>query len=828
MCWGQSTTPPKIIAQGDQAYCPQSQIKIITDFDIIDPDETEIRDLYIQISKGYKRGEDILYIPNMVDHPNIIIPPKWSSSEGKLTLESTRKGKDAQLDLIAAVKDVVFENSNVNVSGEKLFSFTIGSANYLPSTGHYYEYIPNKGITWNQAKLAAQNLDFYGLQGYLATITTYDEAQLSGEQAAGTGWIGGSDAAVEGEWKWVTGPEAGTLFYRGVYPTGNTITYSFWNGSEPNNLGDEDYAHVTDPSIGIKGSWNDLAVTGSTNPDSPYHPQGFIVEYGGMSGDPVVDISAFTRIYVPALKQVGNGSSCGPGEVNLTAELDEISPSSEIHWFESEISNTPVFIGESFLTSTLTSTTSYYVLASENGCSNGSRTEVTASIHDIPQISPLVVLKNCDEDGTPDGFVDFNLTEADEYISLVDNELTITYYSSLVDAENKQDALNHSPYNNSSGNVIYGRAENLDGCYKVATVKLEVSTTYFPPDFDQELVECDNDDTIDGLTTGFDLTKASDSFIALLPPDQNLTVQYYRNISDAQLEENEILPQNSYKNEIPFSQTIYVRVESKDNGDCFGIGSHLVLNVNPRPDFEVIPTEIVCINLPPITLVTFNATDNFTYEWTNEGGDIISTESVATVSAGGLYTVIATSSSNCQSFPKTVLVDESVIAIITEDDVTIVDDSENNTITIDNSGDNLGIGNYEFALNDRTFQDESFFDHVEPGIHTIFVRDKNNCGIAQLDVAVIGYPKFFTPNNDSINDTWQVRGISENFYATSLIYIFNQFGKVIAEVDPIGNGWDGYYNGKLQPNSDYWFSVKLIDKNGNTKEKQGHFSLISE
>ncbi len=827
MCWSQSITPPKITAQGDQVYCPRSQIRIVTDFDIIDPDQSDITDLFIQISEGYKRGEDVLSLPNIANHPNIVNPPKWNSLEGKLTIESSRTGIDAQLDLIAAAKDVVFESSNINISGEKLFSLTIGTANYLPSTGHYYEYIPDKGITWTQAKQDAQDLDYYGLQGYLATITSRDEAQLSGEQAAGAGWIGGSDAAVEGQWKWVTGPEAGTsmaLFYSGVTPTGNTITYSFWNRGEPNNQGNEDYAHITAPSIGIKGSWNDLAVTGSSNPNSPYHPQGFIIEYGGMPGDPVLDISAFTRIYIPSLESVENGSSCGPGEVNLTAEIAEISPTSDIYWFESETSNSPIFIGESFLTPILASTTVFYVLASENGCTDGIRTEAIASIYEIPPIQALVVLKNCDEDGNPDGFVDFNLNEADDYISLGDNTLTVSYYRSIIDAENEEDTLNPSPYNNVDGNVVYGRVESVDGCYQVATVELEVSTTNFPPGFDQELVACDDDNTIDGLAT-FDLTAASGRFIEQLPPDQNLAVQYYRNITDAQLEENEILPQENYISEIPFSQTLFVRVESEDNGDCFGIGPHLVLNVNPRPDFEVTPEAIVCLNLSPITLVTFNATDVFTYEWTDESGDVISTESMTTVSTGGLYTVIATSSSNCESFPKTVFVDESEIATITENDITIIDDSENNTITIDKN--NLGIGEYEFALNNGMYQDEPFFDYVEPGIHTIFVRDKNNCGIALLEVAIIGYPKFFTPNNDSVNDTWQVQGISENFYATSLIYIFNQFGKIIAHVDPVGEGWDGFYNGKMQPSSDYWFSVQLIDKNGNVREKQGHFSLIT-
>jgi hypothetical protein len=90
-----------------------------------------------------------------------------------------------------------------------------------------------------------------------------------------------------------------------------------------------------------------------------------------------------------------------------------------------------------------------------------------------------------------------------------------------------------------------------------------------------------------------------------------------------------------------------------------------------------------------------------------------------------------------------------------ENDITIIDDSTNNSIAIDNQNNNLGIGDYEFTLDDSfgTYQDEPNFDFVASGLHTIYVRDKNGCGTAAIEVSVIGYPKFFTPNNDGINDT---------------------------------------------------------------------------
>ncbi|MFK7834201.1 MAG: T9SS type B sorting domain-containing protein, partial [Winogradskyella sp.] len=100
---------------------------------------------------------------------------------------------------------------------------------------------------------------------------------------------------------------------------------------------------------------------------------------------------------------------------------------------------------------------------------------------------------------------------------------------------------------------------------------------------------------------------------------------------------------------------------------------------------------------------------------------------------------------------------------------------------------------------------------IEPGLYTVYVRDKNNCGIAEDAVSVIGLPKFFTPNGDGPNDFWQVYGITEQFEANATIYIFDRYGKLLKELDPLSVGWDGTYNGEKMPTSDYWFRVTLED-----------------
>ncbi|SNR58546.1 gliding motility-associated C-terminal domain-containing protein [Lutibacter agarilyticus] len=443
----------------------------------------------------------------------------------------------------------------------------------------------------------------------------------------------------------------------------------------------------------------------------------------------------------------------------------------------------------------------------------------------LPVINDVFTFKQCDEDGTPDGFTNFNLNEANEYLTLNNPNLVVSYFLSFNNATANTNSITPTPFSNSTAATVYARIENQNGCFRIAQVDLLVSSTSFPSGYLKTSTTCDDDDTIDGLHF-FNLSENDTEIISLFPTGQNLNVKYYKNLEDAQLEQNTIEKTTPYFSETPFSQILYVRVESEDNGACFGLGPYLELVVQPRPEFDLDVSAIYCLNLNPITVAVNNAKGNYTYIWMNNNGTEISNNAFATINKEGIYTVIATSSAGCKSFPASIKIEPSSVATISQNDITVVDDSENNSITIATT--NLGIGDYEFALDSYTnlFQDEPYFENVSPGIHTVFVRDKNYCGITSIDVSVIGYPKFFTPNNDGFNDTWKVLGINETFYNASNIYIYDRYGKLITQIDPRGNGWNGLYNGQTLPSSDYWFSVELIGNDGTSKIRKGHFSLV--
>lgn len=119
----------------------------------------------------------------------------------------------------------------------------------------------------------------------------------------------------------------------------------------------------------------------------------------------------------------------------------------------------------------------------------------------------------------------------------------------------------------------------------------------------------------------------------------------------------------------------------------------------------------------------------------------------------------------------------------------------------------------------KGYWEESFNGHIK---YYTFYPDEGSCA-EYFNVQIISYPKFFTPNNDGINDTWSLADIQLKYKALNIkhVSIFDRFGKLLTGFGAYGS-WDGTYNGKQMPANDYWFKLEytLTTPDGGKIEKQ--------
>ena len=265
---------------------------------VVDPDLTitangTITNFRVQISQTYTSGDVLDFTGTLAG-----VTGSFNSTTGVLVFTGTATAANWQ----ALLRTVRFKSTTSTCYAlQRNITFVAGTVFYNPLTEHFYEYVSSSG-SWTAAKTSASNRSYFGRAGYLATMSSEAENNFIWKLMSSDGWFGGSDdvtevniakgstafasqAAVEGKWHWVTGPEKGTQFSNGNTPSTTVISgqYHKWAGGEPNNAGSENFAQFYSAN---SGQWNDLP-----NTNLP----GYICEYGDMPGDITSGITISTR-----------------------------------------------------------------------------------------------------------------------------------------------------------------------------------------------------------------------------------------------------------------------------------------------------------------------------------------------------------------------------------------------------------------------------------------------------------------------------------------------------------------------------------------------------
>lgn len=332
------------------------------------------------------------------------------------------------------------------------------------------------------------------------------------------------------------------------------------------------------------------------------------------------------------------------------------------------------------------------------------------------------------------------------------------------------------------------------GCKTIGMIQVEYSTNLIINK--DTFTLCDTDSNQDGITV-FDLNTIKNDLFTNLPT--GYTISFFENTSSTT-----ILPTN-FTNSTPFNQTIFARIMNIQG--CYSdYPVHLIINTFST---IILDEEIgLCENNP----IQLNAGNGFTsYSWNTS--PMQNTQTI-TVDTAGTYIVTLTNANNC-SKTKTFNVTASGIASI--NDIIIDDFSEDNAITVDFTG----LGNYEFSIDGLHYQSSPTFNQLDEGEYTIYVNDMKGCGVVSKEFYILNYPKYFTPNGDGINDTWYIKDLKKRNLESSILSIFDRYGKLVKQIASENDSWNGTYEGNTLPSTDYWFIINL--KNGKTVK--GHFTL---
>ncbi|TXK71823.1 T9SS type B sorting domain-containing protein, partial [Mesonia sp. HuA40] len=408
---------------------------------------------------------------------------------------------------------------------------------------------------------------------------------------------------------------------------------------------------------------------------------------------------------------------------------------------------------------------------------------------------------------TPDPSVLVDLLDANENDDMNLSNYDISYHFDQIGAQNDTNEVPNG-YQASTGDTFWIRVVYTDtGCQAaVGRVAITVEPRPVIAGIDTTLEVCSDEQG--GNTATVDLTQ----FDAQINPGSpaNTRVIYYASLDDylnaaAPIDQNTLTAYVTTEN----PQTI-IGVVQDTNNLCESVDyATISIEIAPRPIVDISSYDgmVICAdsdnstpveggNYDPVFIETGLDEINYSFVWTLDGGVLPETGSSIEVTSAGTYTVTVTDVfSNCESSSSASFTagnppEFDVIPL------TLAFDEQHAAQVINISGN----GDYEFNIDNGPWtavgSDGSItFSGLSAGVHFVYGRDKNGCGTTVREIAFIDYPKFFTPNEDGYNDTWNIIGLGEANIGAK-IFIFDRYGKLLKQLSPSGPGWDGTFNGK--------------------------------
>lgn len=215
-----------------------------------------------------------------------------------------------------------------------------------------------------------------------------------------------------------------------------------------------------------------------------------------------------------------------------------------------------------------------------------------------------------------------------------------------------------------------------------------------------------------------------------------------------------------------------------------------------------------------------------TVNFSVDNGNSFSAKTFYSSLTAGNYTLIAKDDNNCSTSPQGTQIKEPealIFSLIEKTDLQC-DKINGGIISAQAKG---GTGTIYYSIDLSAQQTNGLFENLSAGIHTVFIEDDNFCKhskqieLLSSDANCIEIPTAFTPNEDGINDTWEIRHLQ--LYPNAGVQIYDRNGNTITRYNSGDTGWNGTFNGNRMPMGSYWYKIKLTK---DTPIISGYLTLV--
>jgi gliding motility-associated-like protein len=279
-------------------------------------------------------------------------------------------------------------------------------------------------------------------------------------------------------------------------------------------------------------------------------------------------------------------------------------------------------------------------------------------------------------------------------------------------------------------------------------------------------------------------------------------------------------------------QTYHALLIARIGGPCPDptFKQDVVINPNPVAVLSVNGTKLIspfvlCLDAGPINIKTSaNVPGKPTF-----AGEGITADGVfdPKVSGTGTFTInyLYTADNTGCTYTTTFKITVGPLPVITLAQTATALEGQQTTLNPGVSGSNL---KYSWSpvtgISDATALNPFFSPKLDTK-YTLTVTTANGCSAsAEIAITVLKtpvVPNTFTPNNDGINDTWNIKYLDA--YPTAIVEVFNRNGSKVFSSNNYTVPWNGKYNGAILPFGVYYY---IIDTKSGRKPITGSLTII--